>query len=107
MAGSLLANCQDSSKLMATIAGYKPNDTIRLAECPKLTEITLNNKDFSVLSFTLFFSNKGYDYEIVGKSSKITDEMKNALSKITLLFNPVFSTSCTENVSFEWIASIT
>lgn len=87
IAGSVIANCQDNNNLKATIAGYKPNDTIRIADCLKLSEITLNNKDYKVLSYTLFYSDNGYDYEIVAKSPKITDEMKNALSKISLKAN--------------------
>ena len=81
---SLIAICQDNANLNANIAGYKANDTIRIADCFKLSEISLNNKGYSIVSFTLLFSDNGYDFEYVSNSNKFTEEMKNALSKLKL-----------------------
>jgi hypothetical protein len=87
MAFCHIANCQDNSNLIATIAGYKSNDTIRISDCSELSEITLNNKDYSVISFTMFYSDSGYDLEIGSNSSMITDQMRNVLSKTKLKQN--------------------
>lgn len=84
IAVSLIAICQDNANLSANIAGYKANDTIRIVDCIKLSEISLNNKGYSIVSFTLLFSDNGYDFEFVSNSNKFTEEMKNALSKLKL-----------------------
>jgi hypothetical protein len=84
IAVSLFALSQDNVNIKAMIDGHKTNDTIRIADCSRLTQVSLNNKDYSVLSFTLSFSDKGFDYEYVSKSNKFTEEMKSALSKLIL-----------------------
>jgi hypothetical protein len=89
IAVTLIAICQDNANIKALIAGYKPNDTIRISDCSKLSEISLNNKGYSVVSFTLLFTDNGYDFEYVSSSNKFTNEMKSALSKLILKDNGI------------------
>jgi hypothetical protein len=84
IAVSLIANSQNNVNIRAMIAGYKTNDTIKIADFLKLTEITLNNKEYSIVKFTLFFSDGLSDYEEVSNSNKITDKMKSGLSKVQM-----------------------
>lgn len=78
----VIAFCQNDAGIKATIAGYNQHDTIKIADCAKLSSIALSNKDYSVVSFTLLFSDNGYDYEYVSKSDQFTREMKDALTKL-------------------------
>jgi hypothetical protein len=81
---SLIVSAQSNINVRAMIPGYTTNDTIKIADFLKLKEITLNNKEYSVVKFTLLFSDGKYDYEDVSKSNKITDDMKNTVSKVQL-----------------------
>jgi len=78
---SFAANCQNNVKVQAMIAGYKINDTIKVADFLKLTEISLNNKEYSIVSFELSFDAKGYKISTESTSNKITDQMKSSFSK--------------------------
>lgn len=84
IAVTLIAGSQTNVSVRAMIPGYKTNDTIKIADFLKLTEILLNNKEYSIVKFTLAFSDGLSDYEEVSNSNKITDKMKNALSKLQL-----------------------
>jgi hypothetical protein len=84
IAVTLIAGSQSNANFRAMIPGYKTNDTIKIADFLKLTGITVNNKEYSIVKFTLFFSDGLSDYEEVSNSNKITDKMKSALSKIQL-----------------------
>jgi hypothetical protein len=84
IAVSLIASSQSNVNLRAMITGYKTNDTIKIADFLKLTEITLNNKEYSIVKFTLLFSDGLSDYEEVSNSNKITDKMKSGLSKVQM-----------------------
>jgi hypothetical protein len=84
LAATLFANSQSNANVRAMIPGYKTNDTIKIADFLKLTEISLSNKEYSIVRFTLAFSDGLYDYEEVSDSNKITDKMKSALSKVQL-----------------------
>jgi hypothetical protein len=84
IAVNLIAGSQTNVNVRAMIPGYKTNDTIKIADFLKLTEISLNNKEYSIVKFTLAFSDGLSDYEEVSNSNKITDKMKNALSKLQL-----------------------
>jgi hypothetical protein len=79
---SLIANCQDKANIHAMIAGYKSSDTIKMADFLKLSGISLNDKDYYVVSFTMLFQDGAYDIELGSNSNKITDAMKSALSNI-------------------------
>ncbi len=79
---TIIATCQDNSNIKALIAGYNSGDTIKIADLLRLTGISLNNKEYAIVSFTMLLSDGKFDYEYVSNSNKITDEMKNALSKI-------------------------
>ena len=79
---SIVANCQEIAPVKATISGYKSRDTIRIDDFMKFSEISLNNKNYSILNFTLLYSDSGFDHEIDSYSNKITDEMKNAISAL-------------------------
>lgn len=62
--------------------GHQSNDTITIGDIYKFSEILLDNKEYSIVSFTIFFSDSGYDYENKSNSNRITDEIKNALLNI-------------------------
>jgi hypothetical protein len=72
-------------KVQAMITGYKMNDTIKMADFLKLSEISLNNREYSVLSFQLAFDENddknGISYIAHSNSNKITEEQKNIFSK--------------------------
>jgi hypothetical protein len=82
LAISIMANCQESSSIIAGIEGYKAKDTIKVGDFLKTAEISLNNKEYQILNFTFFYYDAGYDYEIISNSNKITDEMKKGISGI-------------------------
>jgi hypothetical protein len=79
---SLIANCQDKANIQAVIAGYKSNDTIKMADFLKLSEISLNNKDYWIAGFTMLFKDGEYDIELGSNSNKITDAMKSAFRNL-------------------------
>jgi hypothetical protein len=81
---TLIAGSQSNVNFQVMIPGYKTNDTIKIADFLKLTELTLNNKEYSIVKFTLAFTDGVSDYEEVSNSNKITDKMKNGLSKVQL-----------------------
>ena len=81
---SLLANSQSNVNVHALIQGYNNNDTIKTADFLKLTEISVNNKEYRIIGFTLLFTDGSSDYEEVSNSNKITDQMKKILSKVRL-----------------------
>jgi beta-lactamase regulating signal transducer with metallopeptidase domain len=68
-------------KVQAVITGYKMNDTIKMADFLKLSEISLNNREYSVLSFQLAFEDNGIDFIAHSNSNKITEEQKNIFLK--------------------------
>jgi hypothetical protein len=82
LAISIMANCQESSSIIARIEGYNAKDTIKVEDFLKTAEISLNSKEYLILNFTFFYSDAGYDYEIISNSNKITDEMKKGISGI-------------------------
>jgi hypothetical protein len=84
VATAFIANCQNNVNVGAMIPGYKSNDTIEIADFLKLTEISLTNKEYSILHFTLAFSYGLADYEESSSSNKITDKMRGILTKINL-----------------------
>jgi hypothetical protein len=84
IAVSLIVSSQDNVKFQAMIPGYKTNDTIKIADFLKLTEITLDNKEYSIVKFTLAFTDGSSDYEEVSNSNKITDKMKSGLSRVQM-----------------------
>jgi hypothetical protein len=79
---TLFANSQDNAKILAMIGGHKSNDTIQIADFLKYTDITTSNKEYPIVSFVMLFSDKSGDYEMMSQSNKITDQMKDALSKM-------------------------
>ena len=79
---SLIANCQDKANIQAVIAGYKSNDTIQMADFLKLSEISLNNKDYWIVGFTMLFKDGMYDIELGSDSNKITVAMKSAFRNL-------------------------
>jgi hypothetical protein len=81
---ALIANSQNNVNVRAMLPGYKTSDTIKVADFLKLSEISLNNKDYSITRFTLMFSDALSDYEEVSNSNKITDKMKSLISKVQL-----------------------
>ena len=70
---------QNIDNAQAMIDGYKSKDTIKTADFLKLSEITLNNKDYWIVSFTMLYTFGAYDIEPGSASNKITDVMKGAL----------------------------
>jgi len=79
---SLFAESQDYLNTHALLAGHQFSDTIKIEDIFKFAEIVLDNKDYSIVSFSLFFRDSGYDYEFRSNSNNITDEMKEALLNI-------------------------
>jgi len=79
---SFIANCQNVDKVQAMITGHKMNDTIKIADFLKLSEISLNNKEYSIVSFRQSFKDGNLYESHDSNSNKITDEMKNGLSKM-------------------------
>ena len=73
---SLFANCQKNSDIQALIAGYKQHDTIPIADLLKVTELSLDNKDYTIASFTTTVMTQGYANSETTKSNKITDKTK-------------------------------
>lgn len=76
---SLIANCQNTKNIQAAIASYKYRDTIKIADFLRLSEVSLNKKEYSIVSFTLSFKDNSYVVSFESNSNKITDEMKNGL----------------------------
>ena len=79
---SFIANCQNVDKVQAMITGHKMNDTIKVSDFLKLSEISLNNKEYRIVSFRLSFVENGLYMSRDSKSNKISDEQKNAVSNI-------------------------
>jgi hypothetical protein len=80
---SLIANCQNTDNVQAMIPGYKMKDTIKMVDFLKLSEISLNNKEYSILEFRISFEDNGLFRSYNNNSNnKITDQMKNSLSNI-------------------------
>jgi hypothetical protein len=77
-------NYQNNDNIGAMIPRYKSNDTIKIADFLKLTEISLTNNEYSIVHFTLAFSYGLADYEESSSSNKITDKMRDVLTKIKL-----------------------
>jgi hypothetical protein len=82
LATSLMVNYRDISDIKARIGDYNDKDTINVADFLEQTEISLSSKEYLILNFTFFYSDRGYDYEIFSNSNKITDEMKKGISGI-------------------------
>jgi len=90
---SLFANCQKNSNIQALIEGYKPHDTIPIVEFLKTTELSLDNKDYTIASFTTTVMIQGYANSVASKSNKITDETKKLfenLKKNKLKINTIY-----------------
>ena len=79
---SLYADCQDYLNIHALIAGHQSSDTIRMDDIFRFSEILLDNKEYSIVSFTMHFSDSGYDYDNSSYSNRITDDMKKDLLSI-------------------------
>jgi hypothetical protein len=82
LATIIMVNCRDTSGIKARTGVYNDKVTIKVADFLEQTEISLNSKEYLILNVTFFYSDRGYDYEIFGNSSKITDEMKRGISGI-------------------------
>lgn len=78
IAVSLIANSQEKN-IQAMIGGYKLKDTINLADFIKLKELTLNNKDYNIIKYTLSYNRSGSEITYTSNSQSITNEMKNDL----------------------------
>jgi hypothetical protein len=79
---SFIANSQNVDNVQAMITGYKLNDTIKVSDFLKLSEISLNNKDYRIVSFRLTFEENKLLKAQDSKSNKISDEQKNMVSNI-------------------------
>lgn len=77
---SLIGNCQNLPRVNAMLTGYKKRDTIKIADFLKLSEVSLDNKEYSITSFNMTFYDGGSTVRFDSNSNKITDEMKNGLS---------------------------
>jgi hypothetical protein len=62
------------------LTGYKMNDTIKIADFLKLSEVTTDDKEYSITSFNMTFYDGSSLVSSDSNSNKITDEMKNGLS---------------------------
>lgn len=78
----MIAHSQTNTRIHAVLKGYDANDTIKIGDFLKLTDLALNDKTCSIVNYVLFYSDGGYDYEYVSHSNKILAEMKDGLSKI-------------------------
>jgi len=76
---SYIANCQNPDNVQAMITGHKMNDTIKIADFLKLSEISLNNKNYAIVRFSMNFNDKDLFISSNSNSNKITDQMKNGL----------------------------
>ncbi|MBN1416594.1 MAG: hypothetical protein JW973_15940 [Bacteroidales bacterium] len=79
---SIFTHCQEKDKIQAFIAGYKSNDTILYDNLIKIPEIELNNKDYSIVGFTITLTYEGYVHVYESNSCKITEEMRTSLAGI-------------------------
>jgi len=79
---TVIAQAQNTKKVMALIPGYKTSDTIKMSDFIKISELSLDNKEYSISSFVLLYSNDGYDYEQMSKSNQFTENMKSSISKL-------------------------
>jgi hypothetical protein len=71
-----LLNCQVLENVHAYIKGYKLNDTISMADFMKLTELSVNNSDYTISGFRFNFDNGGWNISEQSTSGKISDVMK-------------------------------
>jgi hypothetical protein len=76
---SIASMSQNAAGVKAFIEGYKISDTLKIDDLIRIGEISLDNKDLSVVSFTLTFMDRGFLQEYKATSNKLTDEMKTAL----------------------------
>lgn len=79
---TLFVSSQGITKIQANIGGYKTGDTIKIADFLKLSEVSLNNEEYSIVSFVLLISDKDWDYEMMSKTKEITYQMYDAMSRM-------------------------
>ncbi|NVO10905.1 MAG: hypothetical protein HXX16_13150 [Bacteroidales bacterium] len=76
------AICQSKQNIQASIEGYKLTDTIQIDDLLRIGELSLNTKEYSIVSFGLVFMGGVFLTEFKSNSNKLTDEMKNALTDL-------------------------
>jgi len=74
------AICQSKQNIQACIEGYKLSDTIQIDDLLRIGELSLNTKEYSIVSFGLVFMGGVFLTEFKSNSNKLTDEMKSALT---------------------------
>ncbi|NVO03366.1 MAG: hypothetical protein HXX09_11765 [Bacteroidetes bacterium] len=74
------AKCQEqlsrginNEAVAVRIDGYKTNDTIKLDDFLRLSELSLNNKEYSIASYKFSYTKHGVTKEVVAKSNELTD----------------------------------
>jgi hypothetical protein len=76
---SFASMSQNGAVVKAYIEGCKISDTLKIDDLIRIGEISVDNKEFSIVSFTLTFLDRGFLQEYKATSNKLTDEMKTAL----------------------------
>jgi hypothetical protein len=76
---SLIAFGQNKDSVQAYIEGYKTIDTIQIDNLLRIGEISIDNNDLLIESFSLVFMDYGFLKEFKATSNKLTEEMRSAL----------------------------
>jgi hypothetical protein len=76
-----LSRGMSSDNVQVSIDGYKVNDTIKLDDFLRLSELSLNNKDYSISSYRFSYTKHGLTSEIFAKSNQFSDTIIYNLMK--------------------------
>jgi hypothetical protein len=69
----------DKTKVYASLEGFKKNAIISRTDFMKVSEISLSDKEYTIVSFSVTVLVNGMDLTQNGKSNKITEDMKKAI----------------------------
>ena len=73
-----LSKGMSSDNVKVSIKGYNANDTIKLDDFLRLSELSLNNKNYSIASYRFSYTKHGLTSEVYAKSNEFSD---------TIIFN--------------------
>lgn len=78
---SIIAFCQSKGIIQPQLEGYQQNDLVKYDDFIKNGKLTVNNKEYNVVGFTLMVW-AGVVQEYKSDSCTITDEMKKILTEL-------------------------
>lgn len=82
VATSLVSIAAGQANAVAFFNGYKANDTITINEFLNIQNLSVSNKDYTIVGFQLNIMDRGFLKEFKSNSDKITPEMKYALENL-------------------------